>query len=849
MWFKRLCIFFVAGLLSCSIFAQSDEINLGKKDNLPVFTLSKLDSIALVNLPELVQLTPFKFDLPYMVDNSKLPYFRPLFVQTSIECNQYSGIAFNFTYEMNYARNTPANVPENQYPTHYTFNFMNGGFGWEGVSYFYSWEVAKVNGHPNVLDYGGMSQGGPTMWITGYEKYYNGMFNKLDDMYQIRTSDEQGLLNLKHWLDNHMMGEDAGGIASFYSSSPWNATTLPPGTPEGGKHVISGFIGPAGHASTIVGYNDSIRFDYNGDGLYTIDVDINGDSLVNLKDWEIGGLKFTDSYIGGNTWADSGFCYMMYNTLARETDEGGIWNQSVHVVRVKNDYAPELTLKVKLTYNCREKIKVMAGISDNIETNEPSFTMDFPIFNYQGACRYMQGSNDSTELKTLEFGLDITPLLSNITPGSMSKIFLLIDENDPLGWGDGQVDEFSVMDYTQGSTEIPYPLQNIPLVQNGLTTLAVLANINFNKPEILTNNLPVAFTHEPYALQMEAQGGKEPYSWAIKKHINKSVIPADYPEITGAKYIFEDTVRSTAKQKLDFSFPFYGETYDSVYVHDDGFLVFDDQELPWGSIQDKGLMLRRNRIIAPYFNLWMQMDSLNNEGVWFDGNENAAAFFWKMSSDKLNFDTINFAAYLYPSGMMEFYYGPEDIFIQGYYVAGISNGDDLNYTLLHEDEYFPPSPDKKITLTPVDFPHELTIDDNGLLSGIPNQNYEGLNIDIVLTDDKNVTQTKAFEFYSYVAGLGDDIEDNYPVHCFPNPVNSILQLEFTLPERKNLSLHLINIVGEEILLQPRLAMSAGRHVKQYDLSSITSIKKGLYFLIGKCDIDVLFTQKIVYMGK
>ena len=31
---------------------------------------------------------------------------------------------------------------------------------------------------------------------------------------------------------------------------------------------------------TIVGYNDSIRFDYNGDGKYTNDVDQNEDGII-----------------------------------------------------------------------------------------------------------------------------------------------------------------------------------------------------------------------------------------------------------------------------------------------------------------------------------------------------------------------------------------------------------------------------------------------------------------------------------------------------------------------------------------------------------------------------------------
>jgi len=51
---------------------------------------------------------------------------------------------------------------------------------------------------------------------------------------------------------------------------------------------------------TICGYNDSIRYDYNNDGQCTNDIDINNDRKVNVRDWEIGGFKFTNSI--GHYW-------------------------------------------------------------------------------------------------------------------------------------------------------------------------------------------------------------------------------------------------------------------------------------------------------------------------------------------------------------------------------------------------------------------------------------------------------------------------------------------------------------------------------------------------------------------
>ena len=457
--------------------------------------LSSSDRIALSQLPQLgMKDVLYKGSLPYAVNNATQIYFRPLFNQITVECGQYSGIAFNFCYEINYSRKTPANIPENQYPTHYTFNFMNGGFGWHGVSYQHSFEIAKANGHPNVVDYGGLNQGGPSMWISGYDKYYHGMFNKIDEVYQIKVGTPEGLLVFKNWLHNHLTGDEVGGVARFYSPSPWNITTLPAGTPEGGKHVITLFAGSIGHACTITGYNDSIRYDYNQDGQYTNDVDINGDSIVDMKDWEIGGLLFTDSYIGGTSWADSGFCYMMYRTLAENGDNGGVWNHAVHVLTIKKDYEPLLAYKIKVSHNCRKALKIMVGVSSDPNAMSPDFTLDFPIFDYQGGCQYMQGGWDEDSLD-LELGLDVTPLLAHINENGPTRFFLLIDEDDPNGWVSGLIQEFSLMDYTNGGIEIAYPQSDVPLENDSLTTISLATSISYNSLELNDTLLPFAITN------------------------------------------------------------------------------------------------------------------------------------------------------------------------------------------------------------------------------------------------------------------------------------------------------------------------------------------------------------------
>jgi len=101
-----------------------------------------------------------------------LPYMRPLIGQVGLECGQASSIGVMFTYEINAARRVLGTLPQNQYATHFTYNFLNGGSD-AGINFFESMQIVKFAGNPNVVDYGGMASGGASRWMSGYDKYYN----------------------------------------------------------------------------------------------------------------------------------------------------------------------------------------------------------------------------------------------------------------------------------------------------------------------------------------------------------------------------------------------------------------------------------------------------------------------------------------------------------------------------------------------------------------------------------------------------------------------------------------------------------------------------------------------------
>ena len=142
--------------------------------------------------------------IPYYVDNAQTYYFPYIFYQSASECGQASTLTYLFTYELAVRRNRYVlfDTPYNKYhiPSHFAWNFCNGGSS-AGVSAMDTWQVIRTAGSPFTPDWGATySAGGASKWLSGYDKYYNAMHNRIVDMYAIPTNTEEGINTLKHWI-------------------------------------------------------------------------------------------------------------------------------------------------------------------------------------------------------------------------------------------------------------------------------------------------------------------------------------------------------------------------------------------------------------------------------------------------------------------------------------------------------------------------------------------------------------------------------------------------------------------------------------------------------------------------
>ena len=413
-----------------------------------------------------------KDQLPSRIDNSTNPYMRPVFNQSGPSCVAANWVGNMFNYEINLKRGLSSDSIENQYPIYFSFNFGN-----------HSYETAHENGIPLSQVYGHtISNDDNSVWPTGYSLYYNAMKNRVKSNEWFDVSTQSGLDRLKHWLYNHE-GDTAlqyGGVATFgISMGGIQYDTIVSGY-EQGKNLIAGLGEGNNHLMTFVGYDDNIKYDWNKDGEFTNDLDINGDEVVDMRDWECGALIALNTW--GEKYKNEGRVYFPY-CLLKYT--------GVEIIHLYDEpyYTPQLTAKVKMTHEMRNTISLRVGISQNIQASKPEYERSYVIFD-RGKSFFskqdvpMLGSGN---YDPIEIGLDISDLLFDIDPSRPVKLFFNcisdeVEKQEPKG----EIISFSVINYNSDGKSIEYvsPDKNIAIKEGQTARAAVVMPGNSLYPPV-----------------------------------------------------------------------------------------------------------------------------------------------------------------------------------------------------------------------------------------------------------------------------------------------------------------------------------------------------------------------------
>ncbi len=796
-------------------YSQLQNINPDKTaepwlvGGLRVPSTEELSKIPLVTISDNIYRS--KIELPTSIDNSENKYFRPIISQSNGSCSQSSGIAYAFTYEMNRERDTDASLAHNQYPSHYTYNFLNSGSGAAGSIYLDGWDIIKANGCPTIETYGSLAIT-ETHWMSGYSKYEEAMANSLRDYFAINIGTPEGLEILKNWFVNHLdENANIGGVVNFAAGVTKEFEL----NNDGEDVKITKWGYNVNHAMTFVGYDDNITYDYNNDGNITNDIDINNDNIVDMRDWEKGALIMVNSW--GKTWAKQGKAYVMYKTLAEPVENGGIHANKVYGIHVKDVSSPQLTMHLKMSHNSRNKIQIIAGISKNLNDTKPEHTISFPLFNKQGGTFDMRGNGVADPI---EIALDITKLLTYVDSGDDSKFFVGVIETDIENSSDGILYDYSVVNNV--GEEFVCSNHDISLINNDTTLLSVVSTAIFEAPEITTVSLPPADIGVEYNHQLTASGGFEPYKWSLKQNYNESPLLSSFPNITSGKITPNNNDDGYVAVGLDFSFPFYDFSYDEIYISTDGSIVF----VPEFKYLRSEEAIISNKMIAVYaHDLWIKNE---NHGIYYEGDANSATFRWTTTTWADTSSTIDIAVTIYPNGEISFYYG--DKISNGLsWASGISNGKGSYEIAKISGANTPNNTQHKMTAEP--FPIGITISKDGNLKSISPLIVGTWDLDIIVTDDNSISDLKTLEFNAFQAFSVDDI-DKMNIKLYPNPTSKYLKIS---SDRIIDNISIYDYTG-------RLCINTQNHQNKIDISSLSS---GVYFVKLKSKNGVLISRKII----
>ena len=441
-------------------------------------------------------------------------YFPPIVDQGGYgSCGVSSHVGHMMTSEMNAYRNTNAKLPENQLTPMFEYPFTYNGPGKD--------EMAISVGFPSADVYGGQYEssiyGGSEWendkwgWVQGYNTFYNAMQHRISHAksFPMSTRTKEGMEAVKWWLYNHNFDPDyqgRGGTCCIGVGIGSSGTAKVPSTAANTANGLAGKtymqhwnLGGADHAMCIVGWDDRIQFDLDGNG-------IPGEEKNEVGQNENGAWIIANSW--GSWWANGGLVYCPYAidgptsyekkiTLKTGTNKGksvtvymGDEGWAPYVYYWRKDYSPKRAMKVKMSYTHRSEIYVQVGVAQDTTATKPEATFIFPYIRNTG-----DGVNDGKDADTpllgrwadnvmhyepMEFGVDLTDLSSQFPTDKPLKYFLTVKTKSGSK-GVGGIHSASVIDYEFDKDGVETPIfikgDSVSIIPKGReTTISAVVN-------------------------------------------------------------------------------------------------------------------------------------------------------------------------------------------------------------------------------------------------------------------------------------------------------------------------------------------------------------------------------------
>ncbi len=247
-------------------------------------------------------------NLPSSVDLSKSKYFPPIGNQGGLgSCATFSAVYYQFSYTVNQKNDIQATADNTRSPQ-IVYNFINAG-GSDGTYHGDNFDFLKHFGAPSMKTVPYTDQDDRN-WYAYEGVWRESIRNRLEDYFmydeigvdgkEITSPDDEDLVAIKTALNDGKVL----GYSTYISSWKYDKLKANSNAPENTKFVGEECVTvcdgqSGGHAMTLVGYNDNLWIDVNGNDK--------------VDNGEMGAFKIANSW--GEGYANDGFAWVAYDAL------------------------------------------------------------------------------------------------------------------------------------------------------------------------------------------------------------------------------------------------------------------------------------------------------------------------------------------------------------------------------------------------------------------------------------------------------------------------------------------------------------------------------------------------------
>jgi hypothetical protein len=201
------------------------------------------------------------------------------------------------------------------------------------------------------------------------------------------------------------------------------------------------------------------------------------------------------------------------------------------------------------------------------------------------------------------------------------------------------------------------------------------------------------------------------------------------------------------------------------------------------------------------------------------------------------YSKVNFAVRLYPSGMIEFYYGDIVNSTSAPWLMGLTVGSRIHSYFPVENATGIPS-GVNIRYQQPALPKDIGITPEGLLTCTPHLHSTTWTIPVCVEDYQGLRSFRNLSLQTAPSDTNGTGIDNPAVHIYPNPVNDQAFIEVDSKSEGNIELIIFDLAGNSILRRT-YSVTAGKN--RYQIGLVNTVTPGVYI--------VQVTGIIVYRSK